>query len=201
MEPLARAAHIDADHDGLPARYMPFSALRAWLQHWSYLHAPLPHRDAIAVSMTSFRWIEIMLITPCPASSCTSTSTPSTPPSSNATTRRGVAFRWWSAPSPAGAAWWPPAPTRPAATACTRPCRSPRRRAACRRRPSMSARAWPITRTSRGRSWVCWRPSPRSSSRSPSTRRIWMSPGWRASWGRPRSSPGAPRRRSARPSG
>ena len=40
--------------------------------------------------------------------------------------------------------------------------------------------------------------SRRSSSRSRSTRRIWMSPGWSASWVRPRSSASGPRRRSGR---
>ena len=61
--------------------------------------------------------------------SCTSTWTPSSCRSSCSTGPSCAASRWWSAATATGA-WWPPRPTRPGPTACTRPCRR-RRPAGC----------------------------------------------------------------------
>ncbi len=69
--------------------------------------------------------------------SCIWTSTPSSPRSSNGTSRRCAASRWSSA-GLASVAWWPPRRTRPGCSGSARRCRPPRRAAAARTPPS-----WP----------------------------------------------------------
>ena len=109
--------------------------------------------------------------TACGASraSCTSTWTPSSPPSSNATSPRCAAGRSSSA-APGAAASSPPPPTRPGRTARAARCPPPRRAGSARRAPRSWAAGSPPTGARPTSSWRCCGSCPRWSSRSPSTR-------------------------------
>src|SRR5690606_36670383 len=132
------------------------------------------------------------------ARSCTSTWTPSSSRSSCCAGPGCGAGRSSSA-APATGASSPPPATRPAPTACTRPCPPPGP-AGSARTPSSSPATTRTTPPSAGGSWRCSAPTRRWSSRSASTRRSWTSPGPVGSTATASGSPGpsGPRCSSAR---
>ena len=132
----------------------------------------------------------------CRRGSCTSIWTPFTHPSNSSTIPSCAArLSLWAA---ANAGWSARPPTRPASSACIRPCPSARP-GVCARTPSFSCPAcgamwkWPTW------SGGCCTSSPPWWKRPPSTRPIWTPPAWNGCSDLSRIWGCASRRRCARP--